>query len=82
MNGVEAGVARLISWNHERGFGWLAVTGNRSEMAEDIFVHVSAFEGRVPPEVGALVEFTIGTDRRGRECAVGARIVTTKGRGR
>ena len=54
---------RLISWNDERGFGFIAADGG----GQDVFVHASAFtkEGR-HIEVGGNYEFDLDTGQDGR----------------
>ena len=54
---------RLISWNDERGFGFIAPDGG----GQDVFVHASAFakEGR-HIEVGGDYEFDLDISKDGR----------------
>lgn len=54
---------RLISWNDERGFGFIAPDGG----GQDVFVHASAFakEGR-HIEVGGDYEFDLDIGKDGR----------------
>lgn len=54
---------RLVSWNNERGFGFIAADGG----GQDVFVHASAFakEGR-HIEVGGNYEFDLDTSQDGR----------------
>lgn len=54
---------RLVSWNDERGFGFIVPDGG----VQDVFVHASAFakEGR-HIEVGGYYEFDLEMGRDGR----------------
>jgi uncharacterized membrane protein YsdA (DUF1294 family)/cold shock CspA family protein len=54
---------RLVSWNDERGFGFIAADGG----GQDVFVHASAFakEGR-HIEVGGNYEFDLDIGKDGR----------------
>jgi len=59
--------ARLVKWDSERGFGFLAVDG------QEVFLHIRDFSERHKiPEVGDSIRFSPGTDARGRICALNA----------
>lgn len=56
-------IGKVEKWNDDRGFGFIAPTGD----GDDVFVHVSAFDaaGR-RPVVGDVVRYVVGRDGRGR----------------
>ncbi|WP_034412413.1 excalibur calcium-binding domain-containing protein [Derxia gummosa] len=57
---------KLKSWNADRGFGFIALTGQ-----DDVFVHIGAFaRDGVAPVPGEPLWFEIGSDARGRRCAI------------
>jgi cold shock CspA family protein len=57
----------LTKWNHDRGFGFIALPQSGTE----VFVHISAFpRDGVLPRVGELVAFEIEEGRDGRQRAV------------
>ena len=62
--------ARVIEWNHQRGYGFLA-----NERGEGrLFLHIQEIvEGIAPPQPGDRVSFVPGLDKRGRPQAVQAR---------
>ncbi len=51
----------VVAWDAQRGFGFV----QSGEFAEDVFVHVSAVEGRVPLRTGQRVEFAAEPGDRG-----------------
>ena len=58
---------RIVSWDREKGFGYLEAEGKR------VFLHYRDFaERHKVPEVGDTVSFIFGTDQKGRPCAVRA----------
>jgi cold shock CspA family protein len=62
----------LTKWNHDRGFGFIALPQSGTE----VFVHISAFpRDGVLPRVGELVAFEIEEGRDGRQPAVRAAVV-------
>ncbi|WFU21916.1 cold shock domain-containing protein [Bradyrhizobium sp. CB1717] len=65
-------VGRIISWNSERGFGWI----RNSEGGPDLFAHISEFPPQIDPIVGTNVRFEIKfDDRRGKSKAVGVSVI-------
>ncbi|WP_334179502.1 cold shock domain-containing protein [Pseudoxanthomonas sp.] len=56
----------LKTWNDERGFGFIEVSGT----GEEIFVHISEFPRGVRPQVGEFVSFTT-VIKNGKQRAVG-----------
>lgn len=57
--------ASVVEWNAEKGYGWLQWTDRK------VFLHVRDYEGpRRLPQVGEKVKFVLGTDFRGRPCAM------------
>jgi uncharacterized membrane protein YsdA (DUF1294 family)/cold shock CspA family protein len=73
MGGVITG--RIVEWSHEKGFGYLQVGKKR------VFLHRRDFaERHKAPEVGDVVRFEMGSDRKGRPCAKGAAHVNDGGR--
>ncbi len=59
--------AHLVEWHEAKGYGFLRV-GSRH-----VFVHIKDFaDRRKLPEVGDLIQFSMGTDAKGRICAVNA----------
>jgi cold shock CspA family protein len=63
---------RVIEWNDERGFGFVAQNGSSART----FLHVSAFrESRSGPLVGSLITYEIRKDDKGRPQATDARLV-------
>ena len=63
---------KIIEWNDERGFGFIAQNGG----SQRVFVHVRDFEGRARrPVVGDPVTYEPGQDARGRPMATRVRNV-------
>ena len=61
---------KIIEWNDERGFGFIAQNGG----SQRVFVHVRDFEGRARrPVVGDPVTYEPGQDARGRPMATRVR---------
>jgi uncharacterized membrane protein YsdA (DUF1294 family)/cold shock CspA family protein len=59
--------ARLIKWDSEKGYGFLRVG------SQDVFLHIRDFaERHKTPEAGDRIRFSMGTDTRGRTCALNA----------
>ncbi|MEO7413654.1 MAG: DUF1294 domain-containing protein [Opitutaceae bacterium] len=58
---------RIESWDRAKGFGFVECDGRR------VFLHHRDFaERHKAPEVGDVVTFTLGTDKKGRPCATQA----------
>ena len=59
--------ARIAEWDPERGYGYLkARTG-------PLFLHIQDFSARhKKPEVGDVIRYSVGEDKKGRTCAVQA----------
>jgi cold shock CspA family protein len=58
---------RLIKWNDERGFGFIA----KDSDSQEIFVHISAFpQNSKRPVIGEVLSFEIDIDRNGKRKAV------------
>ena len=56
----------LISWNDERGFGFITPLAG----GKQIFVHIKAFSNRNRrPDINQVVTYTLSTDNKGRPCA-------------
>ncbi|MGI0494403.1 DUF1294 domain-containing protein [Alkalinema pantanalense CENA528] len=54
---------KLVQWTADRGFGFVKDEQN----GQKIFIHITAFQSlKIPPQVGDLLTFHIGTDRKGR----------------
>lgn len=62
---------RIISWNDEKGYGFIAP----DDGSDRIYVHITAFgnAGR-RPALNQKVAFSVSADRRGRQCAGTARL--------
>jgi cold shock CspA family protein len=60
---------KVATFKPEKGYGFL----RRADGEDDIFFHVSDFEG-IEPSIGQTVEFTIG-QRRGRPIARDIRLI-------
>jgi len=66
---------RITSWDAQRGFGHVEADGHSH------FLHHRDFaERHKAPEVGDAVIFSLGSDRKGRSCAVHARHQNDGGR--
>ncbi len=66
--------AKVVEWNDDRGFGWLATDGGR------VFLHVRDISKRDHwPQVGDIVSFEMGKDAQGRPCAKNAEQVKPGG---
>lgn len=66
---------KIVKWNEERGFGFIAPDTGGSE----VFVHISELEGRVgKPYVGERLSFEIAVDDTGRKRAVSIQRRTSK----
>jgi len=66
---------RITEWNPARGYGFVEAGNQR------VFLHIHDFaERHKAPEVGDLIEFALGPDRRGRTCAQHAIHVRDGGR--
>ena len=63
----QAHTARVVEWNHQRGYGFLA-----NEQGEGrLFLHVQEIvEGITPPQPGDQVRFVPGIDKKGRPQAI------------
>jgi uncharacterized membrane protein YsdA (DUF1294 family)/cold shock CspA family protein len=53
---------RLISWNDDKGFGFIQPQGGGAE----VFAHISAMRGERRPQVGDNLLYVEGRDARGR----------------
>ncbi|AKH22373.1 DNA-binding protein [Sedimenticola thiotaurini] len=60
---------KLVSWNEERGFGFIApMTGGKQ-----VFIHIKAFSNRNRrPVIGQIVTFERSSDKQGRPRAIRA----------
>jgi uncharacterized membrane protein YsdA (DUF1294 family)/cold shock CspA family protein len=57
----------ITSWDLQKGYGYLESGGKRH------FLHIRDFaERRKTPEVGDVIHFALGADRKGRTCAAHA----------
>ena len=66
---------RIAEWDREKNYGWIDTEGQRT------FLHIRDFAKRHKrPEVGDVVRFTAGTDRKGRTCAKDAEHLNDGGR--
>ena len=66
---------RITSWDAQRGFGYVEADG------QSHFLHHRDFaERHKAPAVDDVVNFSLGTDRKGRSCAVNARHQNDGGR--
>lgn len=66
---------RITEWNDERGFGFITPDGE----GDPVFVHVKAFprfSGR--PTLWHSVNYSIGTDQRGRARASSVEFITRR----
>jgi len=60
---------KLISWNDEKGFGFIKPTNGSAQ----VFIHIKAFHNRSRrPEINQFVTYALATDKRGRPCATDA----------
>ena len=67
--------ARIIEWDHRRGYGFLQAGKQR------VFLHRREFvEHHKRPDVGDAVRFRLGKDAKGRTCATNALHVNDGGR--
>lgn len=67
--------ARIAEWDPERGYGYLNTRTGR------LFLHIQDFSARhKKPEVGDVILFSVGEDKKGRTCAVRARHAYEGGR--
>lgn len=58
---------RIVAWDRQKGYGYVEADGRR------VFLHVRDFADRhKAPEPGDVIVFSLGTDRKGRPCAVKA----------
>jgi cold shock CspA family protein len=64
---------RIVSWNAQRGFGFIKPQPQKHQEQEDadLFVHVSAltFDGKAPA-AGERVSYQLGSGKDGKPCAV------------
>lgn len=57
---------KVVKWNDERGFGFIALP----QSGEEVFVHISAFpRDGMRPRIGEVVSFEVGTGPDGRKRA-------------
>jgi len=60
---------KIISWNDEKGFGFIKPTNG----SKQVFIHINSFHNRNRrPEINQFVTYALSTDKRGRQCATGA----------
>ena len=60
---------RIVSWNDDRGFGFIAPEGG----GKTVFVHIRAFSRRRKrPDIGEVVTYVMSRDKQGRPCAARA----------
>lgn len=66
---------KIVKWNEAKGFGFVMPRGGN----QPVFVHVRGFSSRQrrPPE-NALVSYALGSDAKGRCCAVNVRYTDEK----
>lgn len=68
---------KVINWNHEKGFGFIRVDGEK----DDIFAHITAFKnGGKKIKAGDLVKFKIEI-KKGRKRAKSASVINKVNRG-
>jgi uncharacterized membrane protein YsdA (DUF1294 family)/cold shock CspA family protein len=66
---------KIVKWNEAKGFGFVMPMGGN----QPVFVHVRNFSNRQRrPLDHALVSYALGTDARGRCCAVNVRYADEK----
>ena len=57
---------KLLKWNNEKAFGFIAPNGG----GDDVFIHKTAFSnGKRTPQINELITFSIAKDKQGRYCA-------------
>ena len=67
--------AKIVEWDQQKGFGYLQVGKQR------VFLHWKDFtERQRRPAVGDVVSFELGSDPKGRRCAINAQQVNKGGR--
>ena len=60
---------KVTFWNDEKGFGFIQPNPG----GKQVFVHIKNFKNRNRrPEIGAIVTYTLSSDRQGRPCAENA----------
>lgn len=63
---------RIAQWDAHRGFGFI----EREDRRGQVFLHFKDFKAKgVLPSVGDSVEFRLGLDPKGRECAMAAALL-------
>lgn len=58
-----------MAWDDERGFGFIAPSGEERGGGRQTFVHISSFPRGRRPRVGTTVTYVAGRDDRGRSRA-------------
>jgi len=58
--------AKLIKWNEDKAFGFIAPNGG----GDHVFIHKTAFSNRNrTPKINDVITFSISKDKQGRYCA-------------
>ncbi|TLU65300.1 DUF1294 domain-containing protein [Thalassotalea litorea] len=62
---------KLISWDANKGFGFIAPTTNVS--GKNVFIHKSDFSNcKRTPQINDVITYTLSSDNKGRACAIDA----------
>jgi len=69
MNGI------IVRYNQARGFGFLSALIGKPKQAPDLYFHVTAVRGGIPPPVGAEVSFIVVRGNDGRPQAADIELV-------
>ncbi|HWR77397.1 MAG TPA: cold shock and DUF1294 domain-containing protein [Thiobacillus sp.] len=66
---------KITQWNEAKGFGFVTPNGRN----QPVFVHIRAFSNRQRrPRENAVISYALGTDVKGRCCAVSVRYADEK----